>query len=134
MPRLHAKQAGVPARDHQGHAGKKGLLDLSRRRASGDFGFKKHGVDVTLEMVDADQRLPQRLRYRLAVHQPHQERPDQPRSLRHRDRAHFVQRDSGPAARLLDHGHDLAQVFARCEFRHHAAILFVGQDLRGDDV
>src|SRR5439155_1584276 len=59
-PRLHAKQAGVPARDYQGHAGKKGLLDLSRRRASGDFGFKKHGVDVTLEMVDADQRLPER--------------------------------------------------------------------------
>jgi len=91
-------------------------------------------VDVTLEMVDADQRLPERHRHRFGVHQSHQKRPDQPRTLRHRDRAHFVQRDSGAAARLLDHRHDLAQVFARRELRHHTAILFVGQDLRGDDV
>ena len=91
-------------------------------------------MNVTLEVVDAHQRLPERERHCLGVHQPHQKRPDQSRTLRHGDRAHLIQRDSGPAARLLDHGHDLAQVFARCELRHHTAILFVGQDLRGDDV
>src|SRR5207245_7946304 len=59
--RLHAEQAGVPAGDDQGYVGEERLFKLERCSvATRHFGFQKDRVDMTLEVVDADQRLPER--------------------------------------------------------------------------
>ncbi len=95
--------------------------------------FQKYRVNVAFQMIYADQRLPQRLRQHFAIRDAHQQRAHQARTARHRHRIQIPQRDSGLLQRFAYYRNDLAQMFARRQLRHHAAIFPVNGNLRSDD-
>ena len=108
----------VAAGDDQAGGGEIGL-------AAGAIGLKKNSANVALQMVDANQRLVKRKRQRLAIGQPDQERPHQPRSTCHPHCVHVAKGELGPVECLTNHRYDAPQMFARSQFRHNTAILAV---------
>jgi hypothetical protein len=90
-------------------------------------------IDVPLDVIDADERLPQRVGHRLRVGEPDEERADEPRPLRHGDAVNLLGPQAGARERLLDDFDDLVQMLARGDLRYHAAEAPVRLDLRGDD-
>ncbi len=89
-------------------------------------------MHVPLKMIDGHERLAQRLRQCFSVRNSNKQRPHQPRPLRHANRVHVGKLHSRLRERFAHHRHDLAQVFARGQLRHHAAIFPVNINLRSD--
>ena len=105
----------MAARDDQGDQRERRLLD-----ARGFRRLQPGRIEMALEVVDTDQRPVLREREALGEVDPHQERPRESRPVRDRDRVHVPPAGRGPGHRLLEHGHDPAQVRARSHFRHDA--------------
>jgi hypothetical protein len=93
-------------------------------------GFEKNGVDVPLEVVYRNERFTQTGGERFAVGNPDQQSADQTWPLGHSDRVEIGQAHAGLLQSLAHYRHDLAQVFARGQFGHHAAELAMNIDLR----
>ncbi len=95
--------------------------------------FQKNRVNVPLEMIHRYERLSQRLRQRFSISNANQQRPHEARPLRHANGIHI--RKLHPRLRdgFAHHRHDLPQVFARRQLRHHAAIFPVHVNLRSYD-
>ncbi len=91
-------------------------------------------VDVPLEMIHADQRLPEREREGLGRRDPDGERPDEPGPARDRDPVDAVEPDARAFERLVDHRAQALQVPARRQLRHDPAVARVQIHLRCDDV
>ena len=104
----------------------------SLRFAPGGMRLQKYGVDVSFQVIHADQRLTERLRQHLAVRDSHQQRADQPRPVRDGHRVQIAQLHMRLLDRFADHGNDLPQMLARGQLRHHAAVLAVNLGLRRD--
>jgi len=85
-------------------------------------------------MIDADEWFVQRERRRLRRLQPDEQGVGQSRPLRRRHGVELLNGNARLAQRGLRDGQKIFQVFARGEFRHHAAVFRVQLDLRGDDV
>jgi hypothetical protein len=82
----------------------------------------QNGVNMTLEVVDGDQRLAQGKGQRFGVSDAHQERARQAWTLSHGDGVKVREADAGFVQCGPDHRNNVAQVFARGEFRNHTAI------------
>ena len=87
--------------------------------------FQNDGVDVALDVVDADERHAGGEAQTLGIGQAHQQGADQPGPHGHGDGGEVVQPRAGALQGLPHHRHDGAQVLARGEFGHHAAVLAV---------
>ena len=98
------------------------------RRIVGEEG----GIDVALEMVDADQRQAVHPCQRLGQRAADQQRAHQTGALRHRQAVEIAEAHAGLGQRLLDDRHDDLDVPPRGELRHHAAVGRVDVVLRGD--
>ena len=96
--------------------------------------FQHHGVDMPLDVIDAEERNPQGSGKALGVSDAHQERPYEPRAAGHADSTKVAVTDVGSAERFAHYGNDRSQVLAGCQFRHHASIGAMDIELRGDDV
>ena len=84
--------------------------------------FQHYGVNVSFDMVHGNQRNPARERDRFGVSQSPQQRTRQTGSARRRNRVKIAPSELRERERLPDHRHDGAKVFARSQFRDHAAI------------
>ncbi len=91
-------------------------------------------MDMPLQVIHPDQRLIQPKRQRLRVRNPHQQRPRQPRPLRHSNRIQILKPNARTAHRLTHHRHDVAQMLARGQLRNHAAVVRMQVHLRGNNV
>ena len=92
---------------------------------------QQNRVNVTFEMVDGDERLAQGEGQRFGVGNPHQQCARQAWALGHGDGIQIGEADAGFVQRRANHRNDVAQMFARGEFRNHAAIGRMDGDLRG---
>jgi hypothetical protein len=90
-------------------------------------------VDVPLDVVDADERLAERVSHRLGVGQPDEQRADEARPLRHGHAVNLLPADARALERLRDHQADLVEVLARGDLGHDPAVLLVQVNLRRDD-
>ncbi len=88
---------------------------------------------MAVQVVDHHERLARGVGQRLGGRDPDQEGPDQPRALGDRDGADVVERQTGRRERLVHDRVDRAQVVARGDLGHHAAVGRVQLGLRGDD-
>ncbi len=89
--------------------------------------------DVAEQVIDRDERQAARIRERLARREPDEQRPDQPGSLRHRDRVDRIERRTRVGERRLEHRHDELEVAPRGDLGHDAAEAGVEIGLRGAD-
>ena len=108
--------------------------DQAEERRLDRVGLEEVRRDVTVEVVDRDQRLAVRRGQRLGRAQPDQQRADQPGALGDRDLV-----DLGEAgARLLERGGhhrvDQLEVVARGDLGDDSAVALVERSLGGDDV
>ena len=85
---------------------------------------------MSFQMIHRHQRLPQRLRQRFTIRNSNQQRAHQPRPLRHANRIHVRKLYSRLRYGLAHHRHDLPQMLARCQLRHHTAVFPVYINLR----
>ena len=120
---IHAKQVGVAAARHQRQRGQ-------FHRRAGAARFQNHGVDVAFNMVDRDQRQAAGEGQRFGIGEAHQQGSHQAGPRGGGNGVQAAQRNRGPLQRFTHHGNDGAQVLARSQFRHYAAILAVGVHLR----
>ncbi len=91
------------------------------------------GSDMALQMIDRRERQLLPCRERLGRGEPHQQRADQPRTLRSGDQSDVVKVDAGFGERLRDHQVDQLQMMAGGDLGHDAAVAVV-HALRGDHV
>ena len=126
------EQARMPPGGHQREGGK-GCLSNGLAGRAVHLVFEQNGVDVTFQVVHADQRLAEGKRQRFAIDESDQERADQSRPFGDGEGVHGADGQVGLPAGLLDHRLNLAQMFAGGEFGDHASIFFVGQNLGGHD-
>ncbi len=95
--------------------------------------FDERRADVSLQVVDGEQRQVALPGDRLGRADADQQRADEPGPLRHRDRVDVVERRLRLFQRLFDDDPDRLHVVARGKFRHDPAERAVDVDLRGDD-
>ena len=79
-------------------------------------------MDVTLKMIDGDQRLAQGEGQRLGVGHTDQQCSRQAGAFGDRDGIEIGEADAGFGQRGADDGNDVAQMLAGGEFRNHAAV------------
>ena len=96
--------------------------------------LEQHGVDVAFEVVDGDQRLVEGEGQRLGVADADQQSSGEAGTLGYGDGIDGVVGVLGFGQSLTHDGHDGAQMLARSQFRHDAAVGLVSRDLRGHDV
>ena len=94
----------------------------------------EHGVDVTFKMVDGDKRFAQPKGERLAVQDADQEGAGEARPFGDRDGVKLRKRDACLGHSRAHHRHDVAQMLARSQLRHHAAEVAMERDLRSHHV
>ena len=94
---------------------------------------QQNSVDVTLEVVDGDERLAQGEGQRLGIGDSNQECACQPGAFCDRDCVQIGEADAGFIQCRTYHGNDIAQMFAGGQFRNHTAIGSMDGDLRGHD-
>ena len=94
---------------------------------------QQNGVDVTLKVVDGDERLAQGKGERLGIGDSNQQCARQAGAFCDRDCVQVGEADAGFVQCRTDHGNDIAQVFAGGEFRNHPPIRRMNRDLRGHD-
>jgi hypothetical protein len=97
-------------------------------------GLEEVGGDVTLQMVDRDQRQATGSGNCLGRADPDQERPDQARPGGGGNGVDLVQRHPRLPQRRLDHRRGQLQVVTRRHLRHHSPEPLVGGGLGGDQV
>ena len=102
----HFKKMRVAAADHQRQRRIFDRMAVAR-------GFKHHRVNVSFDVIDADERNAARETQRLGVRDAHQQRSNQARPGGDCDRRKIRKRRSGRSQRLADYGHDGAQMLAR---------------------
>ena len=107
--------------------------DHQRERRKFDHVLADYGVDMAFDVIYRNQRqvLDQRERFR--VSHAYQQRSHQAGTLRHRNRRKVIQPRQGLFERHPHGGNNGAQMFARSEFRHHAAIFRMRRHLGGND-
>ena len=66
--------------------------------------FERRRVQVTFDVIDADERLLERGRVGLGERHAHHQRADQTGRMRDRDTGELRRGDAGLAERTLDHG------------------------------
>ena len=103
-------------------------------RASSPGSSEPARVDVALEVVHADERLVVRPRERLREVDADEQRAREPGAARHRDPVDVGDRRAGGRERLVERGHDPAQVGPRGDLGDDAARRRVERDLARDDV
>ena len=100
----------------------------------GLFGLHEHSVDVAFEVIDADERSDSVPMARaLANVMPTSRAPARPGPSVTAIAARSAYVHAGPLHGGANYGHDVAQVLARGELRHNAAVAGVDH-LRGDDI
>ena len=124
--RLHAVKHGVAAGNDQADGRK---LHGPRSRVR----FEKHSVHVPFKMVHGDERFAERHGQNLSVGDAHEQRTDEPRTLRDGDGIDFRELDAGLFHGFAHDRNDLPQMLAGGQFRYDAAIFAMNVDLRGDD-
>ena len=95
--------------------------------------LEEGGVDVTLEVVDADQRLLLGVRHGLGRRASDEERADEAWALGHRDAVHVAEGHPGVVQGAPDHRHDHLGVPAGRQLRHDTAVGRVDVVLRRHD-
>ena len=118
----HQHELAVPARDQQHQVGE------------GDAVGQPRGQRMRLEVVDRDQRLAERRGQRLGRGQPDQHAADQPRPGGRGDGVDIAERQPGLRGGAGDDAVEMADMGARREFGHHAAIGGVLLELAAHDV
>jgi len=96
--------------------------------------FQQDGVDVSLEMIDSDERFLDRVGERLGVTQTNQQRSGEPRTLGDRDGIDGLVRPACIVERFADDGNDGTQMLARSQFGYHSAVGLVSGELRIHDI
>ena len=96
--------------------------------------FQQDGVDVSLEMIDCDERFGDGVGERLGVTQADQQRSGEPGTLGDRDGVDRLVRLAGVVERLAHDGNDGAQMLARSQFGYHSTVRLVSGELRIDDI
>ncbi len=115
-------------------------LTTSASMGSGEGGLvlrahlQQHGVDVAFEVVDGDERLAEREGQGLGVGDADEQSAGEAGAFGDGDGVEVVHGDAGFGDGFAHDGDDVAQVLARGEFGHHAAVDGVHLHLRGDDV
>jgi len=85
---------------------------------------------VPFQVVDAEHRLVQRQTQAAGKRGADQQRAGQPRTLGVGDRIDLRQRSAAVLEGLLQQRNRAADVVARCQFRHHAAVRRMHRNLR----
>jgi hypothetical protein len=120
---LGQKQMGVPPADHQ--------REHRKLQRSGSFlALQQHSMNVTLDVVDRNQRLFQSPRQRLGKAHPGQQRARQPGAVGHGNGVHVGIAQPRLGQRGTGHRNQIAQMLPAGQLRHHAAIGRVGGNLR----
>ena len=91
-------------------------------------------LDVAGEVVHGHERFIERPRCGFRERDPDEQRPDEPRPLRHRYRVDVAPAGAAIGQRALDDPADVADVLTRRQLRHHAAPLAVNVRLRSHHV
>ena len=120
----HLEEMGVAAAGHEGEGG-----ELDRRAVAARF--ENDGVDVTFDVVDADEGHAGGEGQALGVGEPDEQRADEPRTHGDGDGRKVLQAGVGAEQGFAHHRNDGAKVFARGELRDYAAVLAMHGDLRG---
>ena len=95
--------------------------------------LEQNGVNVAFEMVNGDKRLFDREGERFSVTQSHEQRSRETRALCNGDGVDGVIGLACIFERLAHYRDNGAQVLARGQLRHDAAVRLMGLDLRVDD-
>ena len=116
---VNAHELRVPARHQERH-------ERELRRPGREQGRKK----VPLQVMNAHGRHAERERHRMRERSADQEGAGEPRALRVTDTAQVAGRFMRFFQHLARERHQPADVVARSELRHHAAVRLVHRDLR----
>ena len=116
---IDAHELGVAAGDQQRHKGKRGRRLGQQRREQ-----------MTFEVMDGNGRFAQRAGVGVGKRCAHQQRPRQPGAGGVGDGIERLCGQSGLMQRLRQQARQAADVVARSQFRHHAAICRVQGNLR----
>ena len=108
--------------------------DEQQKIGEGDVVGQPRRERVTLEVVDGDERLPERQGQGLAGRQAHHDATHKPGACRGRDPVEMFELHSGPVQRPLDQAIDDLDMGARGDLRHDAAEGRVVGDLAHDFV
>jgi len=115
---------GVASRDNQGQGSGIGFVQR--------FALcQQNRVNMTLQVVDGNQRLAQRKGQRLGIGDAYQQRARQAGALGYGNCVEIRQADAGFVERGTDYRNNVAQVFPRGQFRNHPTIRRMDRDLRG---
>ena len=126
--RLDPDELGVAARHHQS-------VEREIRRKRGLAGrAQERREEVTLQMVDRDERDSAREGERLAGREPDEKRADQPGPGGRRDQIDLLDRRVSLGERLLEGDREVLEVRAGRDLGNDAAVRSVRGELRGDDV
>ena len=123
---LNEVEMGVPTRDDKCEGGK-----LERFILGGSpLGMlQENSVDVPFEVVDGDERQVAREGQGLGVTDSDKQGACEPGAFRDGDGVEVGEGSAGFVQGCADDGDDVAEVFARCEFRDDASIGRMGGDL-----
>jgi poly(A) polymerase len=94
---------------------------------------QQNRVNMTLKMINGDERLAQSKGERLGIGDSNQKCACQAGAFCDRDCVQIGKADAGFVQRRAHHGNDIAQVFARGKFRNHTTIRRMNSDLRRHD-
>ena len=108
--------------------------DQAEERRLDRIGLEEVGRDVTVEVIDPDQRQPVRGGQRLCRAHADQQRPDQPGGRRDRDGVKIGKLSPGVREGPVDHGVDELEVVARGDLGDDASVALVEGGLRGNEV
>ena len=98
------------------------------------FVIDKVGKHMTFQMVDPQQRLARSPGQGLCSRQPHQQRAYQTGTVRNSHPVNPVQRHLGIFQGRVNDRHDVFNMFAGRNLRHHAPVFPVNGNLGGNDV
>ncbi len=118
-PLLDEIEMGMAAGNDQGQ--RASLAQLTVRH--------QDGVNVSLQVVDGQERFVQGKGQRLGVSNSNQQCSGQARSLGDGNGVEIPEVDAGFVQRRPNDWHDIAQMFPRGEFRHHSTIGRMDRDL-----
>ena len=92
------------------------------------------GKDMPFQMIDADKRFAQRKRQRLSRRHANQKCPHETRAIRYGHLVDIFKFHAGRAQALINYRHNIYDMFAGGNFRHHPAKFLMNGNLRGDDI
>ena len=119
---VHAREVAVPAAHHQAQ---KRRLQVRRGQ--------EVGADMSLDMVDGDERQARGIAQSLHAVDAGEQRAHQPRAIGHGQRVHIRQGHARLFERLVDYPVAGVHMRAAGDLRHHTAVERVGVHLGKDD-